>query len=40
MTYKVGYIDNKDPLSQLEAIKPSIKDLFHDLLDGTKGFKY
>ena len=40
MTYKVELIDKKDHLSQLEASKPSIKDLFHDLLDETKGFKY
>ena len=26
--------------SQLEASKSSFKDLFHDLLDVTKGFKY
>ena len=30
----------KDPLSQLEASKTSIKHLFHDLLDETKRFKY
>ena len=40
MTYKVELIDKKDPLSQLEASKSSIKDLFHDFLDETKGFKY
>ena len=40
MTYKVELIDKKDPLSHLEASKSSIKDLFHDLLDETKGFKY
>ena len=33
-------INKKDPLSQLEASKSSIKDLLHDLLDETKGFKY
>ena len=33
-------IDKKDPLSQLEVIKLSIKDLFNDLSDETKGFKY
>ena len=33
-------IDKKGPLSQLEASKSSIKDLFYDLLDETKGFKY
>ena len=30
----------EDPLSQLKASKSSIKDLFHGLLDETKGFKY
>ena len=40
MTYKVELIDKKDPLSQLEASKLSIKDLFYYLLDKTKGFKY
>ena len=33
MTDKVELIDKKDHLSQLEASKSSIKDLFHDLLD-------
>ena len=40
MSYKVEIIDNKDPLAPLEASKSSIKDLFNDLLDETKGFKY
>ena len=40
MSYKVEIIDKKDPLEQLEASKWSIKDLFNDLLDETKGFKY
>ena len=40
MTYKVELIDKKYPLSQLEASKSSIKDLFKYLLDQTKGFKY
>ena len=40
MAYKVELIDKKDPLFQLEASKSSIKDLFNDLLDETKGFKY
>ena len=30
----------KDPIKQLEANKSSIKDLFSDLLNETKGFKY
>ena len=40
MTCKVELINKKDPLSQLEASNSSIKDLFHDLLDEKKGFKY
>ena len=39
MTCKVELIDKKDPLSQLEASKLSIKDLFNDLLDEAKCFK-
>ena len=30
----------KDPIVQLEASKSSIKDLFNDLLNETKCFKY
>ena len=40
MPYKVETIDKKDSLAQSEASKSSIKDLFNDLLDETKGFKY
>ena len=40
VTYKVELTDQKDPSSQLKASKSSIKDLFNDLLDETKGFKY
>ena len=40
MSYKVKIVEKKDPLIQLEASKTSIKDLFEDLLDETKGFKY
>ena len=40
MSYKVELIEEKDPLIQLEASKSSIKELFYDLLDETKGFKY
>ena len=40
MSYKVKLIEEKDPLIQLEASKSSIKELFNDLLDETKGFKY
>ena len=37
MSYKV---DKKDLIVQLEVSKSSIKGLFNDLLDETKGFKY
>ena len=40
MPYKVELVVKKDPLIQLEASKSSIKDLFNDLLDEKKGFKY
>ena len=39
MSYKVEIIERKDPIVQLEASKSSIKDLFNDLLNETKGFK-
>ena len=32
--------NTNDPLAQLEASKPVIKDLFRDLLIEMKGFKY
>ena len=31
---------NKDPIVQLKTIKLSTKNLFSDLLNETKGFKY
>ena len=40
MLYKVEIIEKKDPIVQLEASKSSIKDLFNNLLNETKGFKY
>ena len=40
MSYKVKLVQKKDPIKQLEANKSNIKDLFCDLLDETKGFKY
>ena len=40
MSYKFEIIERKDPVVQLEASKSSIKDLFSDLLNETKGFKY
>ena len=39
-SYRVEIVDKKDPLVQLEASKSSIKDLFKDLLNEVKGFKY
>ena len=39
MSYKVEIFERKDPIVQLEASKSSIKDLFNDLLNETKGFK-
>ena len=40
MSYKVEIIERKDPIVQLKARKLSIKDLFNELLDETKSFKY
>ena len=40
MSYKVEIIEKKDPILQLEASKLSIKNLFSDLLNELKGFKY
>ena len=40
MSYKVEIVRKKDPIKQLEASKSSIKYLFSDLLNETKGFKY
>ena len=37
---KLEIIERKDPIFQLEASKPSIKDFFRDVLNETKGFKY
>ena len=39
-SFKVEIIERKDAINQLEASKSSIKDLFRDLLNETKGFKY
>ena len=39
-SYRVEIVESKDPLVQLEASKSSIKDLFKDLLNEMKGFKY
>ena len=40
ISYKVKIIEKKDPILQLEASKFSIKNLFSDLLNEIKGFKY
>ena len=39
-SYKIETIDTKDPLAQLEVSKSSIRDLFKDLLNKMKDFKY
>ena len=39
-SYKLEIADKKDPLVQLQAFKSSIKDLFKDLLNEIKCFKY
>ena len=39
-SYKAEIVDHKDPLVQFQASKSSIEDLFKDLLDEMKGFKY
>ena len=40
MSYNIEIVEQKDTIVQLEASKSSIKDLFSDLLNETKGFKY
>ena len=40
MSYKVEIVERKDLIVQLEASKSSIKDLFSNLLNETKDFKY
>ena len=40
MPYKVEIIERKGLIVQLEASNTSIKDLFSNLLNQTKGFKY
>ena len=40
MSYKVEKIERKDSINQLEASKSSLKDLYSDLSNETKGFKY
>ena len=40
MSYKVEIIEKKDAIMQLETSKLSIKNLFNDLLNELKCFKY
>ena len=40
VSYRVEILEKKDPIEQLEASKSSVKDMFSDLLNETKGFKY
>ena len=40
MSYKVEIVEKEDSINQLEASKSSIQDMFSDLLNETKGFKY
>ena len=40
MSYKVEIVEKIDLIVQLEASKSSIKDLFSDLFNETKGLKY
>ena len=40
MSHKVEIVERKVPIVQLEASKSSIQDLFSDLLNETKVFKY
>ena len=39
-SYKVEIVEKKDPIVQLKASKLSTKDLFSDLINKIKGFKY
>ena len=39
-SYKGETVEKRDLIVQIEASKSSIKDLFNDLLNETKGFKY
>ena len=40
MSYKVEIVERKDLILQSEASKSSIKDLFSNLWNEIKGFKY
>ena len=39
-SYKVEIVERKDPIVQLEASKLSTKNLFNNLINEMKGFKY
>ena len=39
-SYEVEIVERKDPIVQLEASKLSIKNLFSNLINEIKGFKY
>ena len=40
VSYKVEMVEKENPIVQLEASKLSIKNVFRDLLNEIKGFKY
>ena len=40
ISYKVEIVGEKNTIKQLEVSKPSIKDLFSDVLNEKKGCKY
>ena len=40
MSCKLEIIERKDPIVQLEESKSSIKDMFSDLLNEIRDFKY
>ena len=40
MGYKVELVEKKDPIKLLETSESSIKDLFSDILNERKRFKY
>ena len=40
MPYKVEIVERKDPIVKLKTGKSSIKNLFCNLFNETKGFKY
>ena len=40
ISYKVEIVERKDLIIQLEASKSSIKNLFNDIINETKGFKH